>query len=80
MIKVTRFNAGEVVINSELIESVEETPDTIITLVTGKKILIRETAAEVVARVIAYRRECVPVPAAIAALRAVLTPEAQREA
>lgn len=55
MITVRRFSGEELVINAELIEMIESTPDTVITLVTGKKILVREDADEVVARVIAYR-------------------------
>ena len=60
MITVTRFDRSEVVINADLIEFVETCPDTHITLVTGKKLLVRETAQEVVARVLDYRRAAGP--------------------
>lgn len=60
MIIVTRFDRSELVVNADLIEFVEALPDTHITLVTGKKLLVRETADEVVARVLAYRRAAGP--------------------
>jgi flagellar protein FlbD len=60
MITVTRFDNTELVVNADLIEFVEMLPDTHITLVTGKKLLVRESAPEVVARVLAYRREAGP--------------------
>lgn len=60
MIKVTRFNQSEFVINAEMIEFIEQTPDTVITMVTGRKVLIRESSEEVIRRVLAYRREAGP--------------------
>ncbi|HEY8391136.1 MAG TPA: flagellar FlbD family protein [Capillibacterium sp.] len=57
MIKVTRFNGEEFWINPHLIEFMEETPDTVISLVTGKKVVVKERAAEVTERIIAYRRK-----------------------
>jgi len=56
MIKVTRLDGTELVINAELIEFVESMPDTIVSLVTGKKIMVRESPNEVVHRVTEYRR------------------------
>lgn len=56
MIKVTRLNQSELIVNADLIEFVEQTPDTIVTLVTGRKVLVRETAEEIVRRVIAFRQ------------------------
>jgi flagellar protein FlbD len=56
MITVTRFNGKEFLVNPHLIEFMEETPDTVITLVTGRKIVVRETYKEVLERIIAYRR------------------------
>lgn len=56
MIKASRLNDTEIVINAELIEFVEATPDTIITLSTGKKTMVKESVDEIVSRVIAYRR------------------------
>jgi len=57
LIEVTKLNGGEMVINAELIETVEATPDTIVCLTTGKKYMVRETVKEIIARVIAYRRQ-----------------------
>ena len=56
MITVTHFDQSEFVLNADLIEFVESKPDTYITLVTGKRLLVRETSAEVVARVVEFRR------------------------
>lgn len=60
MITVTRFDRSELILNADLIEYVETLPDTHITLVTGKRLLVRESADEVVARVLAYRRAAGP--------------------
>ena len=58
MIDVTRLNGKEVTINCELIEMVEETPDTVITLTTGKKIIVKEGRQMVKNLVKSYKREC----------------------
>ncbi len=60
MISVTRLNGSEMVMNAELIEFIESAPDTIITTTTGKKIIVRNTADEVIKKVIDYRRLCFP--------------------
>ena len=57
MIVVTRFDHSELVVNADLIEFVEALPDTHVTLVTGKKLLVREKREEVVARVLDWRRQ-----------------------
>jgi len=54
MIMVTRINNRNIVINAELIEFVESTPDTIITTTTGKKIIVTETPQEVIRKVVDY--------------------------
>jgi flagellar protein FlbD len=56
MIYVTRLNHTSVVLNADLIEYVETTPDTVISLTTGQKLMVLETAEEIVARVVRYRR------------------------
>lgn len=58
MIKVTRLRAKEpeLVINAELIETVEANPDTVITLTTGNRIIVKESLDEIIERVVAYRR------------------------
>ena len=57
MIEVTKLNGSTVLVNSDLIESVAETPDTVISLVTGKKILVIESRQEVKNRVVLYKKE-----------------------
>lgn len=56
MIRVTRLNGQPLVLNAELIETVEATPDTVISLTTGRKVLVRESPEEVASRVMRYRR------------------------
>ena len=58
MIDVTKMNGSKVTINSDLIETVEENPDTVLTLTTGKKIIIKESRQKVKKLVILYKREC----------------------
>jgi flagellar protein FlbD len=56
MITVTRLNNTPIVVNPDLIVFIEETPDTIITLSNGEKIVVQEKVGEVIKRVLAYRR------------------------
>ncbi len=61
MIKLTKFNSqtnkkGEFVLNAEIIETIEETPDTVVTLTNGKKFIVEESMDEIVRRVMKYRR------------------------
>ncbi|SDZ02901.1 flagellar protein FlbD [Proteiniborus ethanoligenes] len=55
MIRVNRLNNTEFVINCELIEFIEETPDTVITLTTGKKIVVKESIDEIIDKVIKFK-------------------------
>lgn len=55
MIKVRRLNNKEFVVNSDLILYVEATPDTVITLTTGQKIVVAESIDDVINKVIEYR-------------------------
>ncbi|RMG18545.1 MAG: flagellar protein FlbD [Planctomycetota bacterium] len=57
MIPVTRLNGRELSLNPELVQWIEEAPDTVITLVTGDKLVVRETLPQVVERILDYRRE-----------------------
>lgn len=57
MIDVTKMNGGSITVNADLIETVEETPDTIITLTTGKKIIVKESRQEIKNLVILYRKD-----------------------
>ena len=56
MIWLTRLNRVPLVLNSDMIEHIEATPDTVITLSNGQIWRVRESAEEVVERVIAFRR------------------------
>lgn len=56
MINLTKINGTEFVINAELIKTIESTPDTIITLVNGDRMMVRETSRDVVERAIDYGR------------------------
>jgi flagellar protein FlbD len=56
MIQLTRLNNSPLIVNSDLVKFVEQSPDTVITLVNGEKILVREKADEVLNRIVEYRR------------------------
>jgi len=56
MIRLTRLNNQGLTVNSDLIKFVEQSPDTLITLVTGEKIVVRESVEDVLARFIEFRR------------------------
>jgi flagellar protein FlbD len=56
MIRLTRLNHAPLVLNSDLIEHIDVTPDTVITLTTGQILRVRETAEEVVDRMVEFRR------------------------
>ena len=56
MIHVTRLNQSSIVLNCDLIEQIESTPDTVITLVNNQKLTVLETADEIVERIRLYRR------------------------
>lgn len=57
MIEVTRLNGSKLLINAELVEFVEETPDTVISLIDGKKIIVKESRQDIKNLVILYKRE-----------------------
>lgn len=59
MIELTRYNDSKFSLNAEIIEMVEETPDTVITLTTGKKIIVKESRQEVSDLVKLYRHEVI---------------------
>jgi len=56
MIRVTRINDTELVVNADLIEFVESIPDTIISLTTGKKIMVKESPDEIIRLVAGFKR------------------------
>ena len=55
MIELTRLNGSPMVLNSDLIKTAEASPDTMLTLINGEKLIVREECSEVVERVLAYR-------------------------
>jgi len=57
MITVSRLDERVVVVNAEMIKMIESTPDTIITLLNGDTLIVRETVDEVVARAVDYARQ-----------------------
>jgi len=56
MIQLTRLNNHPLAVNSDLIKFVEQSPDTVITLVNGEKIVVRESLQDVLERVVQFRR------------------------
>ena len=56
MVRLTRINQKPLVVNSDLIEHIEVTPDTVVSMTTGQKFVVLESADEIIARVIAFRR------------------------
>ena len=56
MIELTRLNHDPIILNSDLIEHIEVTPDTVISLTTGQRFMVRERPDEVIQKVIEFRR------------------------
>lgn len=59
MIEVTRINGKKIIINAEKIETIEATPDTVLTLENGKKIIVKEGCQEVKNLVLSYKRDII---------------------
>ena len=57
MITLTKLNNQRFTINSDLIETLEETPDTVIVMTTGNKYVVKETQQEIIDQVINYKRK-----------------------
>ena len=75
MIELTRLNGQKLYLNCDLLKSAETSPDTLLTLVTGDKIVVRESCAEVIALALGYRAEVLRAawPDSAPALAAALT-------
>ena len=56
MIQLTRLNGHSMAVNSDLIKFVEQAPDTVITLITGEKVVVKESTIDVMARILEFRR------------------------
>ncbi len=65
MIKLTKLNGRELVVNADLIEFIESTPDTLVSLTTGRKIMVLEELDDVIRKAVGYRTKAriYPVPA-----------------
>jgi flagellar protein FlbD len=57
VILVTRFNGSQLYVNADLIQTVEGTPDTVITLTTGVQLIVHEPPQVILERIIAYKRQ-----------------------
>jgi flagellar protein FlbD len=62
MIKVTRLNNSVLIINADMIQSVQATPDTLITLTNNDKIMVKEALEEVSQRIVDYQRAVYSTP------------------
>jgi len=62
MINLTKLNDSRIVINSDLIEFIEALPDTIVTLTTGQKIIVKESVEDVVNKIVEYKRNILHKP------------------
>ena len=58
MVPITRLNGTVLVVNAEMIEFLEATPDTIITLTDGRKVIAKESVEDVIEKVVEYKRRC----------------------
>ena len=56
VIQLTRLNGNPIALNSDLIKCVENAPDTVITLINGEKVIVRETSDDVIRRIVDFRR------------------------
>jgi flagellar protein FlbD len=82
MIHLTRINHAPLVLNSDLIEHIEVTPDTVISLTNGQKFMVLEPAEEVIRRVVEFRRmlggNCCGLPSQAAVLASAPTLDSER--
>lgn len=61
MIKVTRLDNRELLVNESLVEFLEATPETIISMTTGRKVVVRESVEEIVRRIARVRTQALPI-------------------
>ena len=78
MIQLTRLNRLPLVLNSDLIEYIEITPDTVIAMTSGQKFIVLESADEVIERVIDFRRTIANRPQKVSDLEEPMAAEEQR--
>ena len=65
MIHLTRINQQRLVLNSDLIEHIEATPDTVITMTNGQKLVVADRPEAVIEKIVAFRRSIQQVPASL---------------
>jgi flagellar protein FlbD len=58
MVELTRLQGQKIVVNVDLIEFIEETPDTLVTTTTGKKLMVKERVNEIVEKAVEFKRRC----------------------
>ncbi len=75
MIQLTRLNNSHLAVNCDLIKYVEQSPDTVITLLSGEKLLVRETTEQVIERVRDFRRSVLAGTGNLAAIQSGLSPD-----
>jgi flagellar protein FlbD len=56
VIQLTRLNGNPIALNSDLIKFVENAPDTVITLINGEKVIVRESSEDLISRIVEFRR------------------------
>ncbi len=56
MIALTRLNNQPITVNADLIETLESTPDTVVTLTSGNKLIVRDSPDEIAAKIVEYKR------------------------
>ncbi len=56
MVLLTKINNAQIAVNSDLVQYIEETPDTVITMTTGDKVVVQERMTEIIERIVQYRR------------------------
>jgi flagellar protein FlbD len=57
MIKLTKLNGAQFILNAELIETIEATPDTVVTLINGRKMMVKESIDDVVTKAVEYKKQ-----------------------
>jgi flagellar protein FlbD len=57
MIALRRLNGQALMVNADLIESLESTPDTVVTLTSGNKLIVRDSPAEIADKIVEYKRK-----------------------
>jgi flagellar protein FlbD len=66
VIWVTRLDDTELAVNSDLILTVESTPDTVLALTNGERLLVKQTVPEIIERILAFRRQVMQGPIVLA--------------